>query len=170
MAAESEPAMFKFTIRDVACLTLVVSLGAAWWSDHDRLVRSFDTRSLKWHRERSDLLAGAMKASARENELREQLQFAEERLREINAQKQKAALFTHPETGQRIYGVEYRVEKSGVKQTIIARLSADGKDANGNCRPEDASKRLVNVGPGDWLKSGGGCWQIKSVRLIDSSP
>ncbi|HUE72283.1 MAG TPA: hypothetical protein VMP01_15470 [Pirellulaceae bacterium] len=163
--------MFKFTIRDVACLTLVVSLGAAWWSDHDRLVRTFDNRSLRWQRERSDLMARAMKASANENELREQLQLTENRLREIDAQKQKAALFIHPKTGQRIYAMEYQVEKkSGAQQTIIVRLSADGKDANGNSRPEDPSKRLVSVGPGDWLINGGECWRIKSARLIDSSP
>jgi hypothetical protein len=29
--------MFRFTIRDVLWLTVVVALGAAWWIDHNRL-------------------------------------------------------------------------------------------------------------------------------------
>jgi hypothetical protein len=30
--------MFRFTIRDVLWLTVVVGMAIAWWNDHERLV------------------------------------------------------------------------------------------------------------------------------------
>jgi len=32
--------MFRFTIRDVLWLTMVVALGVGWWLDHGQLVRT----------------------------------------------------------------------------------------------------------------------------------
>jgi hypothetical protein len=74
--------------------------------------------------------------------------------------------FTHPRTGQRVYALQYRAEKTpGVPQTIIAWLTPEGDDAHGNSRPEDAGKRLVNVQPGEWIINGGDRWRVISVRV-----
>jgi hypothetical protein len=41
--------MFRFTIRDVLWLTVVVALVVAWWGDHIRLVRELkQTRRYSW--------------------------------------------------------------------------------------------------------------------------
>ena len=84
----------------------------------------------------------------------------------MEANRQAVPYFTHPRTGQRVYALKYRAGKTpGVPQTIIAWLTPEGDDANGNSRPEDPAKRLVNLRPGDWLINGGEHWQVKSVEV-----
>jgi len=41
--------MFRFTIRDVLLLTLIVGLAVGWWVDHRRLAKlADDGESWKW--------------------------------------------------------------------------------------------------------------------------
>ena len=42
-----EPPMFRFTIRDVLWLTVVVALALGWWVDHRR-IRSLEFEALRW--------------------------------------------------------------------------------------------------------------------------
>jgi hypothetical protein len=40
--------MFKFTIRDLLWLTVVVALGVAWWVDRVRMADRFSERDRAW--------------------------------------------------------------------------------------------------------------------------
>jgi hypothetical protein len=65
-----------------------------------------------------------------------------------------------------VYALQYRAEQTpGVTQTIIAWLTPEGDDANGNSHAEDPGKRLVNVQPGEWIVNGGDRWQVLSVQV-----
>jgi hypothetical protein len=41
--------MFRFTIRDVLCLTVVVGLGAGWWSEHQWAIVAEKERDRAYH-------------------------------------------------------------------------------------------------------------------------
>jgi hypothetical protein len=40
--------MFRFTIRDLVLLTLVVAMGVGWWLDHRRLLQAMRVSELVW--------------------------------------------------------------------------------------------------------------------------
>jgi len=40
--------MFRFTIRDVLRLTVVVAVCCGWWLEHRRFVAYHDRMTLKW--------------------------------------------------------------------------------------------------------------------------
>jgi len=46
--------MFRFTIRDMLWLTVVVALGVGWWVDHRR-IRSLEFEALRWELRASSL-------------------------------------------------------------------------------------------------------------------
>ena len=45
--------MFRFTIRELVLLTLVVALAVGWWLDHSRLASNLDesqkSANMAWH-------------------------------------------------------------------------------------------------------------------------
>ena len=47
--------MFRFTIRDVLWLMVVVGLGAGWWVDRGLLAKSHRA-SVRWHKDRFSTL------------------------------------------------------------------------------------------------------------------
>ena len=67
--------MFRFTIRDVLWLTVLVGLGVAWWLDRTSLNSAFDSRlravTLQQHRAEQELLV--IKTTANEEAQRQEL-------------------------------------------------------------------------------------------------
>jgi hypothetical protein len=41
--------MFRFTIRDVLWLMVVVGIGAGWWVDHSMYIRELNEANGKWY-------------------------------------------------------------------------------------------------------------------------
>ena len=48
LAAESEPPMFKFTIRELLLVTLVAGVAVGWWVDRQRLAAYSAERDRLW--------------------------------------------------------------------------------------------------------------------------